>query len=144
MADNSDAAFDNSCVFCRIIVGEIPGTLVAEEDRAVAFMDIQPATRGHLLVAPRRHTADITTIDAEDLTATTLLAQRLAVRVRERLGADGVNLLQSTGSAAWQSVFHLHMHVIPRYNGDPLVLPWRPDQPGDSAEIAAAAASLTD
>lgn len=140
MADH----FDADCIFCRIIAGELPSTFVAEEERAVAFMDIQPATRGHLLVVPRRHTTDLTTIDADDLTATTLLAQRMAVRVRERLDADGVNLLQSTGSAAWQSVFHLHMHVIPRYNDDPLVLPWRPDQPGDSAEIAAAAASLAD
>lgn len=135
---------DENCVFCRVIAGDLPGTFVAEERQALAFMDISPATRGHLLVVPRRHTTDLTTIDAEDLTATTLLAQRMAVRVRERLGADGVNLIQSTGSAAWQSVFHLHMHVIPRYVDDPLVLPWQPDQQGDLDEIARVAEQLAD
>ncbi len=129
------------CVFCRILAGELSGTLVAEEERAVAFMDINPATPGHLLVVPRAHSTDLCDAEPDDVTACTLLAQQLARRVRDRLGASGVNLIQSSGAAAWQTVFHLHFHVIPRYADDPLVLPWQP-APGDHAEIAAIAAKL--
>ncbi len=132
-----------SCVFCRIIAGQLPGTVIASHDegRAIAFMDISPATPGHLLVVPRTHTPDLLTADPGDLTACVLLAQRMARLVRDRLGAVGANLLQSSGAAAWQTVFHLHLHVIPRYEDDPLVLPWRPT-PGDPDEVAAVAAKL--
>ncbi len=132
---------DPDCLFCKIIAGELPGTIVAEDERTVAFMDINPATRGHLLVVPRNHAANLLEIDDEDLAATVLAAKRLAARISERLGADGVNLLNSCGPVAWQTVFHFHMHVIPRYADDPLQLPWRP-APGDGEEIAAAAAEL--
>jgi histidine triad (HIT) family protein len=132
---------DPNCLFCKIIAGEIPGQIIAEDDLTVTFMDINPATRGHALVVPRRHATDLLEIDPDDLAATVLAAQRLARRATERLGADGVNLINSCGSAAWQTVFHLHFHVIPRYQGDPLQLPWVP-APGDSDEIAAAAQEL--
>ena len=132
---------DPDCIFCKIISGELPGQIVDQDDRTVAFMDINPATRGHLLVVPRHHVRDLLEIDPEDLAATALAAQRLARRVDDRLGADGVNLLNSRGSAAWQTVFHFHIHVIPRYSGDPLRLPWNP-APGDADEIAAAAEQL--
>lgn len=131
----------DSCVFCAILRGEASADLIAEEDHAVAFMDIRPATRGHLLVVPRRHAENLLDTPADDLTACTLLAQRMAHLVRERLGADGVNLMTSAGRAAWQTVFHLHVHVLPRYAGDPLRLPWTPTL-GDPAEIAAACKQL--
>jgi histidine triad (HIT) family protein len=137
------AETDPNCIFCKIVSGELPATIVAEDERALAFMDISPATRGHALVIPRAHTADIHTIGAEDLQACTLAAQRLAGRAVERLGADGVNVLNAAGSVAWQTVFHFHLHVIPRYRDDPLRLPWIPG-PGDPAEIAAAADALKD
>ena len=114
---------------------------VHEDERTVAFMDINPATRGHLLVVPREHAADVHAIDPEDLKAVAVAAKGLAQRVRDKLGADGVNLLNSAGSVAWQTVFHFHLHVIPRYEDDPLRLPWQP-QPGDQDEIAAAAEEL--
>ena len=104
-------------------------------------MDINPATRGHLLVVPRQHVRDLLEIDEKDLAATTATAQRMARRVAERLDADGVNLLNSCGPAAWQVVFHFHVHVIPRYDDDPLRLPWIP-APGDSAKIQATAEAL--
>jgi histidine triad (HIT) family protein len=104
-------------------------------------MDISPATWGHALVVPRKHVRDLLEIDQDDLDATIVAAQRLARRAKERLGADGVNLLNSCGQAAWQTVFHFHIHVIPRYEDDPLQLPWKP-APGDSDEIAAAAEQL--
>jgi len=134
---------DSDCLFCKIVAGEIPATIVAEDERTVAFMDINPATRGHVLVIPRAHARDVHEIDTEDLKAVAAAAQTVAGLAIERLGADGVNLLNSNGSAAWQTVFHFHMHVIPRYANDPLRLPWSPAQ-GDIDDIAAAGAQLTD
>jgi histidine triad (HIT) family protein len=129
------------CIFCKIVAGELPATIIDEDDRTLAFMDISPATRGHALVIPREHAADLHEIGLADLQAVVATAQRVAAKARDRLGADGVNLLNSTGSSAWQTVFHFHMHVIPRYVGDPLKLPWDP-RPGDMDEIAAAGAQL--
>jgi len=133
---------DPNCIFCKIIAGDLPSTIVDEDERTLAFMDIAPATRGHALVVPRAHSADLLSVDAEDLRAVMIASQRLARRIKERLAADGVNLLNSCGAAAWQTVFHFHMHVIPRYADDPLRLPWIPAQ-GDPDEIAAVAARLT-
>ena len=133
---------DPHCLFCRIVAGEIPSTRVYEDKRTIAFMDINPGTRGHLLVIPREHAADLLAIDPEDLAACARTAQVMAERVSERLGADGVNLINSCGKAAWQTVFHFHVHVIPRYANDPLRLPWVPG-PGDRDEIAAAAQALS-
>jgi histidine triad (HIT) family protein len=133
---------DPDCLFCKIVAGELPATIVADDERTIAFMDINPATRGHALVIPRAHARDLYDVDPEDLAAVAVAAQRLATRVRDNLGADGVNLLNSSGAAAWQTVFHFHVHVIPRYEGDPLRLPWVPAS-GDMDEITAAAAQLT-
>jgi len=132
---------DPSCIFCKILAGELPATVVDEDERTMAFMDIAPATRGHALVIPRTHSADLLSVEREDLHAVAVASQRLARRIHERLGADGVNLVNSCGAAAWQTVFHFHMHVIPRYDGDPLRLPWTP-APGDPEEIAAAGREL--
>ncbi|HYZ79954.1 MAG TPA: HIT family protein [Solirubrobacteraceae bacterium] len=132
---------DPDCLFCKIVAGEIPSQRVDEDERTVAFMDISPATRGHALVIPRHHAANLLEIEAEDLAATMAAAQRLARTAVERLGADGVNLINSCGSAAWQTVFHFHIHVIPRYADDPLRLPWTPS-PGDPDKIAATADAL--
>jgi histidine triad (HIT) family protein len=133
---------DSDCLFCRIVAGEIPATRVDEDERTIAFMDINPATRGHVLVVPREHSTDLHEIGAEDLAACARMSQRVAGRARDRLQADGVNLINSCGQVAWQTVFHFHVHVIPRYVNDPLRLPWVP-APGDRDEIAAAARQLT-
>jgi len=130
------------CLFCKILAGEIPATIVGEDERTVAIMDINPATRGHVLVIPRTHAANLLEIEIDDLAACAAAAQRLALLMTERLDADGVNLVNSCGREAWQTVFHFHLHVIPRYAGDPLRLPWTPE-PGDRDAIAAAAAALT-
>jgi histidine triad (HIT) family protein len=129
------------CLFCKIVAGELPATVIAARERAIAFMDINPATRGHALVVPRAHSSDLYEIAPEDLAACASLAAEIAGLARDRLGADGVNLINSCGAAAWQTVFHFHLHVIPRYADDPLRLPWTP-APGDPDEIAQAAASL--
>jgi histidine triad (HIT) family protein len=132
---------DPDCIFCKIVAGELPATIVDEDERTIAFMDIAPATRGHALVIPRAHSTDLLSVDQQDLGAVALAAQRLAGRMKQRLGVAGVNLMNSCGAAAWQTVFHLHMHVIPRYADDPLKLPWVPS-PGDAGEIAATAELL--
>jgi histidine triad (HIT) family protein len=132
---------DPDCIFCKIVAGELPARIVEQDERAIAFMDINPATRGHLLVIPREHARNLLTVEPEDLGACAAMAQRMARRVSERLEPEGVNIINSCGAAAWQTVFHFHLHVIPRYAGDPLKLPWTP-APGDSDEIAAAAEAL--
>ncbi|MFL5819772.1 MAG: HIT family protein [Solirubrobacteraceae bacterium] len=131
----------DECIFCQIVAGEVPANVVDSDERTVTFMDIRPATRGHVLVIPRRHSRDLHEVDDADLGACMSAARRIAARARDRLGADGVNLLNSTGEAAWQTVFHFHVHVIPRYEDDPLRLPWTPE-PGDEEQIAAAADDL--
>ena len=132
---------DPDCLFCRIVAGTIPSETIDSDERTVAFMDINPATPGHALVVPREHSADLLEIGEEDLTATILAAQRLAKHMKDVLDADGINLINACGSAAWQTVFHFHIHVVPRYEDDPLKLPWVPE-PGDSDEIARIAKRL--
>jgi histidine triad (HIT) family protein len=132
---------DPDCIFCKVLAGEIPAEFVDEDAKTVAFMDINPWTRGHALVIPRNHSKDLLEVPEEDLAATAAGAQRLARMMKERLGCDGVNLLNSCGAAAWQTVFHFHIHVIPRYVGDPLQLPTRPRQ-ADQDELAEVAAEL--
>ena len=134
-------AREPDCLFCKIVAGELPATLVDEDERTIAFMDINPATRGHALVVPREHSRDLRVVPDEDLAACAAAARRLADRAVERLGAAGINLLNSCGSAAWQTVFHFHLHVIPRYDDDPLKLPWVPEQ-GDMDAIKRTADKL--
>jgi histidine triad (HIT) family protein len=131
----------DDCLFCAIVAGSIPSETIDSDERTVAFMDINPATPGHALVVPREHSADLLEVGDEDLRAVNLAAQRLAKRMKDVLGADGINLINACGAAAWQTVFHFHIHVVPRYEDDPLNLPWVPE-PGDSDEIAAVAAKL--
>ena len=130
---------DPECLFCGIVDGSIPSETIDSDERTVAFMDINPATPGHALVVPRAHSAGLLEIGPEDLSATMLASQRLARRMKEALEADGINLINACGAVAWQTVFHFHIHVVPRYEDDPLKLPWIPE-PGDSDEIAAMAA----
>jgi histidine triad (HIT) family protein len=134
-------AQDPDCLFCGIVAGSIPSETIDSDERTVAFMDTNPATSGHALVVPREHSADLMEIGERDLTATILAAQRLSRRMKDVLGSDGINLINACGAAAWQTVFHFHIHVVPRYEDDPLKLPWVPE-PGDSDEIARVAQRL--
>jgi histidine triad (HIT) family protein len=128
----------DQCLFCGIVAGAIPSVKVAEDDTTYAFMDINPASDGHLVVVPKRHSTDLMEISAEDLTAVTLAGQRIARTAVAEFGADGVNLLNNCGAVAWQSVFHFHLHVIPRYRDktrDRLGLPWQPGIAADRATL---------
>jgi histidine triad (HIT) family protein len=129
------------CIFCKILAGELPAEKVDEDEHTVAFMDINPWTRGHAVVITRRHTANLYEIGEDDLSRTMAASQRLARRMKERLGCDGINLLNSCEPAAWQTIFHFHVHVIPRYDDDPLELPTRPRQ-AEAEELAEVAAEL--
>ncbi len=131
------------CIFCSILAGDLPGEVVDEDEHTVAFMDINPWTRGHAVVIPRRHVRDLYEIDDQELARTSIAAKRLALKMRDRLGCDGVNLLNSCGAAAWQTIWHFHMHVIPRYDDDPLSLPTRP-QRAEPDELASVATELRD
>lgn len=130
------------CIFCAIVAGQAPAHRIAESAAAVAFLDVNPATRGHTLIVPKRHAIDLFAIDTDDLSACAALAQQVAGHLRDTLGADGVNIMNSNGAAAWQSVFHFHLHVVPRYAGrDGLALPWHP-APADPADLESVAAEL--
>jgi histidine triad (HIT) family protein len=130
-----------SCLFCKIVAGDIPATVIASDERTVTFLDINPATPGHALVVPRTHARDLLDISADDLSAVTTAAQLLACRQTQVLGAGGVNLINSCGAAAWQDVFHFHMHVIPRFKGDGLTPPWT-GSPANQEELGAIGAKL--
>jgi histidine triad (HIT) family protein len=125
----------DDCIFCAIAAGHGPAEVVQEDEYTVAFMDINPWTRGHALVIPRRHSRNIYEIREDDLSATASASARLARRMRDTLECDGINLINSCEPAAWQTVFHVHVHVIPRYDDDPLQLPTRPRQ-ADEGELA--------
>ena len=131
----------DGCIFCGIASGDLPAFKIHEDERTVAFMDINPATRGHCLVIPKRHSDDIVAADPEDVAACAKVAQQLADRALDRLGADGAAVLSLCREAAGQTVFHLHFHVVPRYEGDGLSLPWIPT-PGDMSAIEATAEEM--
>jgi histidine triad (HIT) family protein len=132
---------DPDCIFCKIVAGEIPAHKIDEDDKTLAFMDINPWTRGHALVIPKEHSRNIYDIEPEDLAAMHITGQRVAKRMRDRLHAEGINILQSSEPIAMQTVFHTHAHVIPRYSDDGLRLPAHP-QPAEHEELAALAEEL--
>ncbi len=132
---------DPDCIFCKVIAGEIPSEIVDSDERTITVMDINPATRGHVVVIPREHAPDLVSVSEEDLAATMDAARRMVERMGETIAPAGFNILNNMGRAAWQSIFHFHVHVIPRYEDDPLQLPWLP-QAADPAELAAVAAEI--
>lgn len=133
----------DDCIFCRIAAGEAPATKVYEDDRVFAIMDIFPWNQGHTLVIPRTHAATIFDISPEDAAAVAEAARRMAPAIREAVGAEGLNLLQSNGRAAWQQVDHFHLHLIPRWENDGLVQPVTPAA-GDMQRIEATAAKIAE
>ncbi|HEX6206999.1 MAG TPA: HIT family protein [Actinomycetota bacterium] len=125
---------DPACVFCRIVSRDAPSLTIYEDEATMAFMDINPATDGHCLVIPKRHAPDVWTLPEEDGVAVWRSVRRLAAAVRDALRADGLNILQSNGRAALQTVFHYHVHVIPRYVGDGIHVPLM-RAPGDRSRL---------
>lgn len=129
------------CIFCQIAEGRAPSTKVREDATTLAFMNIAPATRGHVLVIPKRHSRNIFDIPQSDIRDVAAASQEVARWQRERLGCAGVSVFQSNERAGWQVVFHYHVHVVPRYEGDPLVVPWHAEMK-DPVELEPVAAQL--
>jgi histidine triad (HIT) family protein len=129
------------CIFCKVIAGEIPGEVVDSDDHTLTVMDINPATRGHVVVITRTHAENLLELSDEDLMAAMTTVRRVVHRMRDTLQPDGFNVLHNIGRAAWQSIFHFHLHVIPRYKDDPLQLPWMPE-PADPEELKRVAAEI--
>jgi histidine triad (HIT) family protein len=123
------------CVFCKIRDGQVPSTKIHEDERTLAIMDINPLNPGHCLVLTKAHAPTIFDADIADLTAAITTAQRLARAIRTALSPDGLNILQANGAAAFQSVPHFHLHLIPRWKDDRKGFDW-PLVPGARAEIA--------
>lgn len=117
---------DCNCIFCKIANGEIPSATVYEDDEFRAILDLGPASKGHALILSKNHFKDI--CEADDATAGKLfpLAAKIGAAMKKGLGADGFNIVQNNGSSAGQTVFHLHVHVIPRYEGGPTIVSWDP------------------
>jgi len=112
----------SGCVFCDIVARRQPAEIVYEDERTMAFLDINPANPGHTLVIPKRHAATIFDIEEEDAAAVMRTAVRVARAIRQAFSPDGLNLVQSNGRAGGQEIFHVHVHVIPRWVGDGLRL----------------------
>ena len=129
---------DENCIFCKIIAGEIPSTTVYEDDDVKAILDVNPAAKGHVIVLPKNHAADVYSLPDEDLSKAICVAKKIAGALKKAYNCDGVNILQNNGEAAGQSVFHLHIHVIPRFVGDTVNMKWIPgEMPTDMEETAA-------
>lgn len=131
------------CIFCAIVEGKIPAEKVYENQHVLAFMDIAPANPGHLLIIPKQHYRNIFDMPTEVGSKIMEAAVSLAKAIREALNPDGLNLFQSNEPAAFQTVFHFHLHLIPRWEGDPLRLPWRPSE-GNMEQINDIASKIRD
>src|SRR5262245_13032827 len=122
------------CVFCKIRDGQIPSVKICEDERTLVFMDINPLNAGHCLVVIKRHAATLFEADEADLAAAIAMAKRVATAIRAGLAPDGLNMLQANGAAAYQSVPHFHLHLIPRWTGDGKGFDWTL-VPGDRETI---------
>ena len=123
---------DKNCIFCKIANGEIPSRTICENDKFRVILDLGPATVGHALVLPKEHFADLFEIPEDWAADAMKTAQGAAALIREKLGADGLNIVQNNGETAGQTVHHFHIHVIPRYKGDGQNILWKPGHPTDA------------
>ena len=128
---------DTNCIFCKIANGEIPSTTLYEDDDFRVILDMGPAARGHALLLPKEHYADLFELDDSLAEKALVTAKKVAARMKDALGADGFNLVQNNGETAGQTVFHFHMHLIPRYKGDGAGITWTPGSttPEEMAEV---------
>lgn len=137
------SAHETDCIFCKIVAGDIPSKKIYEDDQHIAFLDIFPAGRGHSLVIPKQHYVDIHAMPAEVYGAIAATAKKVADLLQIKLNSEGTTIFQMNKEAGWQTVFHAHMHVIPRWSNDGLHKPWD-IAPADSAELEALHNLLTE
>lgn len=120
---------NDNCIFCKIAAGEIPSKTLYEDEKFRVILDLGPATRGHALVIPKEHYADLYEIPEDVAGDAMKVAKKMATVMTEKLKADGFNIVQNNGEVSGQSVFHFHIHLIPRYEGDGHILFWNPGSP---------------
>ena len=135
---------DENCIFCKLANGDIPTATVYEDEYLRAIMDAAPANKGHIIILPKSHAANIYEIEDEYVSRAFVLAKKLAVALKKLTGCDGVNILQNNGEAAGQTVFHFHVHVIPRFKNDDRTIVWKPTsyEDGEASEVAKKIAEL--
>lgn len=117
---------DTNCIFCKIANGEIPSSTIYEDDFFRVILDLSPATKGHALILPKQHMANIFEMDDTTAEKVFVLAKRIAKAMKSAINCDGLNIVQNNGEVAGQTVFHFHMHIIPRYNDDGQQITWTP------------------
>ena len=123
---------EETCIFCKIAAGEIPSKTLYEDEAFRVILDLGPATRGHALILPKDHYRNLFELPDEEAAKVMILAKKMAAQMREKLHCDGFNLMQNNEEAAGQTVFHFHMHLIPRYNDDGQTIGWKPGNPEDA------------
>lgn len=130
----------NDCIFCKIIAGEIPSSTIYEDEDFKVIMDISPAAKGHAVLLPKRHSANLYELDDASAAKALLVARKVAAAMQAELNCEGLNLLQNNGEAAGQTVFHFHIHLIPRFKGDQVQTTWAQGkyQEGEAVALAAA------
>lgn len=116
---------DSNCIFCKLASGEYPSSTIYEDDLFRVILDISPAAKGHALLIPKRHIENIFELDGEESELALCVVREVASAIKKTLNCDGINVLQNNGSAAGQSVFHLHFHIIPRFENDDVQVPWK-------------------
>ena len=117
---------ETNCIFCKIANGDIPSSTIYEDDFFRVILDLSPATKGHALILPKEHCRNLYDLPQETAAEVVKMAQKVALKMKERLHCDGVNLVQNNEEAAGQTVFHFHLHMIPRYEGDGQTIQWEP------------------
>ena len=122
---------EENCIFCRIANGEIPSNTLYEDEGYRVILDLGPATRGHALILPKEHYADLYELPEESCGEVLKIAKKMAVRMKEKLGCTGLNLVQNNGESAGQTVRHFHVHLIPRYDDGSRIVSWTPGKPSE-------------
>ncbi len=120
---------DENCIFCKIAAGEIPSKTLYEDEEFRVILDLGPANKGHALILPKDHYADLFTLPEEKAEKVMSLARKMGTQIKDALHADGLNLVQNNGECAGQTVFHFHMHIIPRFKNDGQKIGWIPGKP---------------
>ena len=120
---------NENCIFCKIANGEIPSKTLYEDDLFRVILDLGPATKGHALILPKEHFANLYELPDDTAAQAMILAKKMAALMKDRLGCDGLNVIQNNGETAGQTVFHFHMHLIPRYEDDGQKIGWEPGKP---------------
>lgn len=134
---------DCNCIFCKIANGEIPAKTIYEDDKFRVILDLGPATKGHALILPKDHYANLYELPEETAGEVFQLAKKMAIQMTDKLGCDGFNIVQNNGEVAGQTVFHFHMHLIPRYKDDGQKIGWVPGEP-TSEELAEIQKQITE